>query len=184
MFVIGRIDSPSFNKQVGHFVHEVERVKALLTRGPERRQQTTSPPRPSFRPEFAGKRKAYRLGETVEAQARHGLVVAGIAEFLKERGVPHGNDANRDLYVLTKRGKLATLFEVKTAVDSTSIYTAVGQLMLNSKAETTDPRQVLVVPEHPKPRTGAALEALGIEVVTYRWKKGDKPVFMGLPQII
>ena len=75
------------------------------------------------------------------------------------------------------------MFEVKTAVDSTSIYTAVGQLMLNSAAESAAPRRVLVVPDRPKRRTGAALEALGIEVVTYRWRR-DKPVFTGLETVV
>jgi hypothetical protein len=183
MIVVGRLDDPAFTKQVGHFVHEVERVKRLLTAAPVKAAGKPKVPRPSFSPEFAGKRQSYHHEGAVEADARHGLVVGEMARFLRERQISHGNDRNRDLYVLDMRGRVTILFEAKTAVDSTSIYTAVGQLMLNGKAEATDPRRVLVVPAHPDQRTGNALDALGIDVVTYRWLD-DTPVFTGLQKVL
>jgi hypothetical protein len=181
MIVIGAVDDPSFPAQVGHFVREVERVKALLT-ATEDRRSTGAPPRTRFSPEFAGKRRPYLMEGAVEADAKHGLVVEEIARLLAERNRRYANDRNRDLYILDGRGRMTHLFEVKTGVDSTSVYTAVGQLMLNGEAEAAVPRRMLILPARPDRKTAAALAKLGIEVVTYEWRD-NRPVFRHLDQL-
>ena len=180
VIVIGQIDGPDIARQVGHFVREVERVKNALVG----KKVGSSPPRNQpFTPEFSGPRRSYRLDDEIQTNATHGLVVDGIVEVLKAQGIPYNNDQNRDLYVLDRAGRATVLFEVKTNVATTSIYTAVGQLILNGIVEGQEPARVLVLPETPKPKTRAALQKVGINVATYRWR-GEHPVFSGLKEIV
>jgi hypothetical protein len=123
--VIASLDSPLLPAQVGHFVHEVARIKEAASIG--------ASPSPgdlgSYTPEFSGVRTPYPLGGLVESTCTHGLVVDALAQHLRRRGYAIGNDRARDLFVVDDDGSVACLFEVKTDLSTTSTYAAIGQVM-------------------------------------------------------
>ncbi|MBZ0118387.1 MAG: hypothetical protein K8H88_15395 [Sandaracinaceae bacterium] len=137
------------------------------------------PQLPLFSPELEGSRLVPARPET-EAEVRHGRVVRALADAMKQRGLPFGNDTHRDLYVVGTDGRTEWLFEVKTDATTTSIYTAVGQLMLHGRAAARETKLFLVVPERPPFALG--LREIGIEVIPYDWHDGE-PTFEWLPEL-
>jgi len=84
--------------------------------------------------------------------------------------------------VVDSAQNIAALFEAKTDISSSSIYQAVGQLMLNgTKAKVQ--RRVLVVPEAPSPETRELLSEIGIAVLIYKWD-GSIPRFPNLKKVV
>ena len=79
---------------------------------------------------------------TKTGKADHGLVVDALEAAVKHAGQRGYNDGARDLFVLDERKRMSVLFEVKTDVTTTSIYTAVGQLLLNGGGGSRAPRKV------------------------------------------
>ena len=173
--LVGALNSPRFTRQVSQFVHEVGRIKSLVLA--DRPPAHIAHQAQGFRDEFAG-RKRYTIGKQVEAQCDHGLIVGGLACILSSRGLKVGND-RRDLYIVGSTGNITTIFEIKTDTSTTSLYTALGQLMLYSVDLPVRPRLVLVVPQRVEEILEARLNKLGIELLTYEWS-GDKAVFAGL----
>jgi hypothetical protein len=181
MIVIGRIDGAHLQDQIAHFVREIDRFKRSAVAGGS---QTSSHKRKSiFSPEFMGRWKTYKTSSEVESQCDHGLVISALADELRKRGLLFGKDAPRDLYILSPKGHIRTLFEAKTELATSSVYGAVGQLMLHAAAEPKVPRRVFVAPGIPTPKTQLALNKLGIEVLTYQWN-GSHPKFLNLKQLL
>jgi hypothetical protein len=85
-------------------------------------------------------------------------------------------DQHNDLIVCGKNGRPLVLYEIKTAATSQSVYTGVGQLMLNACANSPAPKRVLVLPGDLNANTSDAIKSIGIEILSYRWK-GKRPVF-------
>jgi hypothetical protein len=175
VIVIGRIDGKNLVAQFAHFAREVERFKASAVKGA---RSAIAAPKKRFTPEFVGQRKSYRYSGKVESQCNHGLVVSALADSLEKRGLEYANDQVRDLFVVGPDG-ISVLFEIKTEVSTSSVYQAVGQLMLNGAAEAKAPKLVLVLPEKPQSQTRKALEKLGIVVLPYAWHEAF-PVFHDL----
>lgn len=175
---LGPITSPRLPRRLAWFAGEVARIKAICAEGPDGRtgsHSTTKPAIPTFSPEFSGKRSAFSVRRRIEAKADHGLVVDALQAALERAGRSAYNDQARDLYILGKRDRVSVLFEVKTDVTTTSIYTAVGQLLLNGGAGPNAPKMVLVLPDKPKRKTAEALRSTGIEVLDFQWR-GNKAV--------
>ncbi len=178
---LGPIDSPDLASRLAWFAAEVVRVKALILQGTATGAEGTldsgvrAIEMPSFNPEFSGTRAAFTVRATIEARADHGLVVDALAASVTRHGRVVCNDRERDLFLLDDDGCLVLLFEVKTDISTTSIYTAVGQLLLNRGTETNGVRLVLVVPGTPKEGTRDALGSVGIDVLPYHWR-GRTPV--------
>lgn len=85
-----------------------------------------------FSSEFSGNKK-FSVKEKFEYFVFHGLVVDSLKDFV-EYNLPHTlifNTQKVDLAV-ELNDKLHAIFEVKTSVDTQSIYTAVGQLLMHS----------------------------------------------------
>src|SRR5262249_32854547 len=142
MLLVGAINSSKFRAEVGYFVREVDRIKTILVKG------ESAAPADKFTPEFSGRKQRYLPEEPVESVATHGLVVGQLAALLEAEGWAPYNDRNRDLY-LGSGDDPTHLFEVKTDLTTTSIYTAVGQLMLHGSLATSGLRRILVVPGAP-----------------------------------
>jgi hypothetical protein len=147
------------------------------------RSQTMPAVRTQFTPEFAGQRKEYRVSEPVESKQRHGWVVNALREELQRRGLHVANDKGRDLYVPISDGGVEVLFEVKTTASSGNLYTGIGQLMLNGAAESMEPKRVLVLPALPTPQTRAAIERIGIDVLTFHGDE-EHPVFGDIDEVL
>ena len=180
MIVIGRVDGARLQEQIAHFVREIERIKKLAVKGKRLRERAKK--QAKFRPEFSGRRKSYSIKGAIESQCDHGLIISALERELRENyGLKSAND-RRDLFVVSK-GRMKMLFEAKTDLSTSSIYSAIGQLMFHSTREVREPRKIFVVPDEPTPTTAKALEKLGIEVLSYEWRKAA-PTFLNLGQLI
>ncbi len=175
--VLGRIDIPELAPALAQFVREVAEFKKWIRAG-QGAEQSRKPPDHTFNPEFSGT-KRFSVSGRVEAECLHGVVVSAIAKVLEGQGLKVANDRNRDLMTIDAEGHIAHLFEVKTCSDLTSIYTAVGQLLLHSVRDGARPKTTLVLPEPLDAEIRARLTALDISVMTYAWR-GTTPVFKGI----
>jgi hypothetical protein len=179
--VIGPVNGNRLPLQVAHFVDEVKRFKSGTKNSKGRLPQSSL--LTSFTPEFSGQRKSYQTKGDIVAECDHGPVISALAKELEARNLRYGNDRLRDLFVVSNGGKMKILFEAKTDLGTSSIYSAVGQLMLHGAAGITAPNRVLVVPGTPKSKTHAALKKLGIVVLAYEWtRKGAR--FPKLSQVL
>ena len=147
---LGPVRSPRLPARLGRFAREVLRVKRLITApekhsyaGPIATRQVLARKSKGFVPEFADFRTPYLLQDEVEAQAEHGLVVDALVESIEKLGYATQNDQMRGLYILDDNHRLMVLFEVKTDITRTSIYAAVGQLLLNGRIADEETRMVL-----------------------------------------
>lgn len=177
--LVSALNSPQFAKRVSEFVYEVNRIKSLVSSGLP--QVEIPGDSPEFREEFTGK-KRYSVEKQIEARCNHGPVVNGLDLALAGLGLRVENDRNRDLYVVDSVGRIKALFEVKTDISTTSLYCAVGQLMLHSVDLPERPRLILTIPERVSTALEGKLNKLGIEVLIYEWSD-DKVVFAGLDSL-
>ena len=180
MINLGPISSPNLLSEIAHFVREVGRFKDEITTGVPHYPSRIG----SFRPEFSGPRKVGTRKKAVASYASHGLVVGELANAITKIGLTPFNDQQRDLFLTNRNNQMTTLFEVKTSVETTDIYQAVGQLMLNGQAQQRNVKRVLVVPGKPSNKsTQQALSNLKINVISYRWGK-MKPVIPSLKKLL
>ena len=175
--VIGALDDKDLPALVAEFVREVKRIKDLVSGKPK------PPVKPSFTPEFSGPRKRYRHKGEIASRCDHSLVVSELARQVERLGLAVANDRERDLLVYTGSGKLKILFEVKTDLTTSSVYQAVGQLMIHGATEKPVPKRVMVLPGKARGRARSALDRLGIVVLSYKWGNG-KPTFPGLSKVV
>ena len=62
---------------------------------------------------------------------------------------------------------------MKPNTSTTSIYSAVGQLLIHSIVQARQPKLVFVAPEELSVQTRSKLKKIGIGVLDYRWVDGD-----------
>ena len=113
-------------------------------------------------------KKPYRIKHLIESQNDHGRIVAALANELEMMRYIVRNDRHRDLYILNSSEHILFLFEVKTDLDTTSIYTSIGQLLYHSFSQQTLPKRILVIPGQPTFNTQKVLKRIGINIITYR----------------
>jgi hypothetical protein len=178
---VAELGSPRFVRQIQFFVHEVERIKTLVSDGQQGEISSRSGGSRTEKPgtfeikdlgdEFAGT-KTYAVSRTVSAVCDHGPIVKKLRELLCDAGHSTGKDTFRDLYVHRKQ-KVTSLFEVKPSTDRQSIYSAVGQLLLHSADLTPRPRLFFVAPDDLSDPLRTTLRRIGIEVLGFRWESDD-----------
>ncbi|MFC1678656.1 hypothetical protein ACFL2T_00350 [Elusimicrobiota bacterium] len=166
--LVGHLDSPHLPKQVANFAYEVQRIKGLVG---SREDQSARQRETRYRDEFAGRRE-YEISRRISAECNHGLVVRAlrgeVEQLLRQGGLRAYNDNRRDLFAVEDRtGVLRFLFEVKTAADTTSRYTAVGQLMYHSAGSSPKPKLVAVLPRELPSGARSIITSLGIRIVTF-----------------
>jgi len=93
------------------------------------------------------------------------------------------NDKHRDLFLAAKQKRTRILFEAKTGVGSTDIYTGVGQLLINGSASPKASKLVLVLPRHPHKKTCDVLEELGILTLLF-YRQGREIRFRNLADVL
>jgi len=130
-----------------------------------------------FTDEFWGPRRSYRISGDIQGTCRHGEIVRDLRKAVESLKIGEcGNDRPRDLFVASgKRVKI--LFEVKPDCLPSSIYTAIGQLLIHSASEKHQPHRVLVVPKGMKPMLADRLRNLGIDAL-----HGKRAAFINLNQ--
>lgn len=118
---------------------------------------------------------------TVTANRNHGRVVQALRDELERRKLTAFNSLRRDLYVPGEKGAMRALFEVKSDDGSTSVYTAIGQLLFHGGGCAG--QLVAVLPASVDENVVDRLKELKLSVVTYRMKNGDVS-FDGLDAVV
>jgi hypothetical protein len=162
--LIGDVNSSRFPYQVREFILAVDKIKKM---GTGEIKKIEPKEKSGFTPEFSGKRR-FKLNKEIVSDSDHGYVVGELARLLEAKNLTIGNDRNRDLYILDKKGNILTLFEVKTDTQTGSLYSGVGQLLLNSFLREKRPKLVLVIPEQMDHNIEEGLRGMGIECLTYQ----------------
>lgn len=178
---IGKIGDKNLPRQISHFVKEVDRFKKAVV---SKKNQEVSEPLngPTFDPEFSGKRKGYKPEGPIESKCYHGQIVSALNNELESLGFQTANDRSRDLYVYNKKKHMDILFEVKTDLSSSSIYSSIGQLMYHGASQESIPRRVLVVPGAPSKITRKILRKLKIRIIEFSWQE-EGPNFLNLHSV-
>lgn len=175
---VGALDSTRFGSQVAFFVHQISRIKELSknTQTPSRIDTIKNGIKTTFNEEFAGEKEVKQRGKSI-AICDHGLIVNEYKRILEEKGEVVANDRERDLYTITKE-KIDTVYEFKTNNDRQSIYTGIGQLLLNNKIFNPIPRMVLSLPVGLHQDIKRVIQSLKIEILEYRWKNNKTLEFL------
>lgn len=180
--LLGKIGGKSFVDHLAAYIRAVEEFKADTT-GPTPTPIIDRNPDLSFTPEFEGPKRKYRLTAAIEGQCDHGTVVNTLHAELKTLGFDTYKTSKIDLFLADGKANITHLIEVKTDQTTTSLYQAVGQVMLHGALERSDPQRILVLPGVVSGETASRMKALGIKVVRYEWK-GSTPVFKNLKKAI
>lgn len=120
-----------------------------------------------FSSEFNGKKKVKSKAST-EANVVHGYVVDQLKLFVEQnfKNTVVFNTQKIDL-AIELDGEITTIFEVKTSIDTQSIYTAVGQLFMHGNGIPNVSR-IIVLPESLENRvTIDCLCELGIHIILF-----------------
>ena len=180
--LLGKIGGRSFVGNVAAYIREVEAFKSNAT-DPVPAAILEKNPDLSFTPEFEGPRKKYKLTGAIESECRHGTVVNTLQTELKALGVHAYRTRKIDLFFADRKSNITHLFEVKTDQTTTSLYQAVGQVMLHSALRSSDPQRILVLPGEASAETSKRMKELGIQILRYDWK-GNQPIFRRLRKFI
>jgi len=118
----------------------------------------------------------------IKANFLHGVIVDKLKEELEKKELLVGNDKQRDLYVLDNNGKIKYLFEIKTDMNTDSIYKGVGQLLMYSLFLSSKPKLILVLPNTLKNKKieEKMKIKLGIQIISYELDKQKKVRFKNL----
>lgn len=196
MFLVASLESECLLSDIAGFAQE---VRSALDRADPTAESVSFPATArrrsgdlfeislrAFDDEFVGTRQV-PAREAQIAVVRHGSVVRQLRELLRAKGAIQQSQ-KVDLFFSRRRGE-ALLFEVKTGLDTTSLYTAVGQLFMHSAAlsgHVNDRviRKVLVIPGLPTTTfRDRVRKQIGIEILTYGWKQDGSVAFESLKQI-
>jgi len=186
MLVIGEIENEDLSAQLKDLIDTVEEFKKNVTttekisqgkKNKAKKHTRLSPIKQTFQPEFEGVRKGYRLTKKIISRCSHGTIVNNLKKKLENQNLLIGNDRNRDLYIIGNEGLIDTLYEVKTCVDSNTIYTAIGQLLFNAAFQEHAPKLFIVLPANPTIETKKILKKLKIETVRYDHENGKSKFY-------
>lgn len=122
-----------------------------------------------FFSESRGRRKGKRSGE-IDYLSRHGDIVDALYSWRTSRGIPNGGRVVKNVLIdmgIEVGRDLVEVYEVKTSAGRSSVYTAIGQLMVHGTSD--DCRRVIVLPERDPlvPELAKALRRLNIELLKF-----------------
>jgi hypothetical protein len=136
--------------------------------GPPKPFERGSDPLQAYFDEFSGQRRTF-VPKMTTAVCLHGHVVRALHDAVITRAKTW---KSRAVDLVAELTESALLFEVKTAVDTQSVYCAIGQLAIHEPAVgrclNKPVRRILVVPALPQQIMAETLErALGVVILTY-----------------
>jgi hypothetical protein len=175
--LVCELDSDDAYLQLSYFINEVERIKNILKFGnvlsdnvSKKQSKKLNP----YTPEFWGKRKSYFAKGEVESTSNHGLIVECLKDEL-EQNYGLKDKIVKNGYVdlgISKKNKAMSIFEIKTSSNIQNIYTGIGQLMIHSHSEKTNPKRFIVLPNNLDPEIEKDLTELNIHTIRFEWKNG------------
>jgi len=185
---VTNINSDKVGYQLAWFVKETQRIKSLvgLVKSKEHIEDSTGDINNdkndithSYNPEFHGN-KTYGLPDEVNTDNNHGLVIEELKSIIEKHTPYVYNNKLMDLYTIVKNtNTIVKLFELKTTISRQNIYTAIGQLHLNSISEKPKPKLFFVCPHTIDNDLIKDLNKMDINVLTFKWDN-EKPVFTNL----
>jgi hypothetical protein len=178
--VIGVLKSPRFPRQLAHFIHKIEQIKSLA--GAPSPQAVLSFSEVSFREEFTGTRQC-EFYRDMAGLCDQGIIIRDLFQTLQARGFRVANDPFRDLFLLDRKGRITTLFHVKTDTLPASLHGGVTQLLLQSLNLTHRTRLLLVVPSVPEADVWDRLKKMNVELLVYVWQE-EKASFPELGNVL
>jgi len=126
-----------------------------------------------FSSEFSGRKKLAGK-EASEVTVNHGLVVDCLREFIarnNESALVY-NTQKIDL-ALEIDGILKRIYEVKTSLDTQSVYTAVGQLFMHTAGANSISRWIVLPGPSNNEQLSQCLTELGINILWFSINRGD-----------
>lgn len=192
MLIIGMLDSAGLVGSVATFVSEVAAFKHAVRSGATAKRKLPIPAGDDQDAELGEYYPETLLGTTtikqqtrrIEMRLAHGPVVHALREAIEAAGLLAKKNNRIDLAAVSPSGDLLTVFEVKTAVDWGSVYSAIGQLMYYGKTGAHSPKRlVAVLPAGGPGNLDLRLATIGINVVRYEYADGV-PVFNGVEEAL
>jgi hypothetical protein len=165
--LIGHLGSSRFARQVSQFVRKVDRIKGFGS--PQWIQTEMEFDDHRFSEEWVG-RKYLKEERDLAAECDHGLVTQDLASALRGYGVRVGNDGNRDLYAVDAKGRITTVFEVKTDLHLPNLCAGMARLLLNGLSLPHQPRLVMAVPGGIDAVLENKLAKLKVDLLPFDWK--------------
>lgn len=175
--VVGELTSADLPELVAVFINDIYRIKNLKKSGiPNFSSFSTF----SYTKETAGQ-SVTENNEPRIINRTHGIIVDALEKKLKEKGHKVANDRNRDLFIY-RRGKVTTLFEVKTMSSTQCLYSAIGQLLLYSIPLENNVSLFAVLPQKLSSEVEERFASLGIGLIYFERNK-DEVSFTGLSEL-
>ena len=164
------------------FVFAIKQIKALTKSSKTRAKSKITGGLGGFNPEFEGV-KTYGLPEKIKANCNHGIIVRELSKLLLSKKFEISNNQQIDLCIINNKKNPLAIFEIKTGLSRQSVYTALGQLILNSQSYKPIPKLIFVSPNEISKELIFDLNKINVNVVTYSWEN-KVPHFTNLENII
>lgn len=168
--LIGELNSKKLIQQIASFVREIHRIK--------RNEINFDSSDFSFSEEFFGKKTVSGREATI-ANCNHGIIVNKLAKILEESEFSIGKDRNRDLFTYRKK-KIRNIFEIKPDCSNTSLYSAIGQLVIYSI--NTSANLFIVLPKGLEESIKEKLKSINIDLIEFDWID-EEPEFYELEKV-
>lgn len=164
--LVAEISSKRFVKQLCHFIEEVDRIKNLFNTSDSNDVENKAKEW-GYNKEFIGP-KVSKLGSKVRvSECDHGLIVDNLKNVLVDKGFKVANKKSMDLFIY-EGDEIKAIFEVKTDCNTSSIYSGVGQLLINSAGLSSRPKLFLVLPNQSNINNlKNILDKISINVISY-----------------
>ena len=169
--------------QLEWFIRKIREIKDLAKQEKDNLKKTGRDfeKKHKYNPEFSGT-KRYNLPDEIKVDCNHGIVVDELYKRLTAKGYICSNADYIDLYTIDANNIYKNMFEVKSNLSRQAIYTAIGQLQLNSRPMNPKPRYYFVCPNKIDRELIKDLGTLNIKVLTYVWEM-RQPYFPELDNI-
>lgn len=176
---VAELSSSLFVKQIATYIKEIDAIKRLKKYGST--YDFSNFHDYVYTNEKFGTSVTERNDPKIVSRT-HGIIVNALEKEIKLLGFETGNDRNRDLFA-HKKGKITSLFEIKTSISTQSLYSAVGQLLIYSIPILTKHKLIAVFPQKLNISVEKHLQKFGIHILYFDFNNGN-PLFLNLKQLL
>lgn len=169
-YLISALKDKKFSNNVADFIKQVDSIKMSVNLESYKEPINSKKNQDDYFQEFFGL-KSYAINKTITYNSNHGKIVKALKETLTSEGFTVKKYGQIDLAIHTKN-KMSHLFEFKTSVTSSNVYSAIGQLYLYSEYNNAKPFMFFVSP-HKETKSNLIhyLKKINIQVITYSLHK-------------
>jgi hypothetical protein len=173
--IVMPVEGEAAVKSAIRYIDLVRRFK-IAARNGEIQSKKFQRQRREFEGYFAeshGRRTGQRKTK-IDYISRHGEIVEALYEWRSSQRLPKRWRIVKDVYIdlgVANGKNLVEIFEVKPKADRSSIYSAIGQLLVHSRHEACHRAIVLPRDEILAPDLADALNRLRVEVIRFKFDK-------------